>query len=955
RSYVSEKVHDKKDWNVFRIHEESDFLKVAKNLNKEVFRKNGEEMMKYMESEGDGKGLSKISKFRKKIIESRNEWKDKCIVSQDNLKKFVEENGIETGLSGSKALKKYLSKVQPGEIVPLSEKFCEITEDNMRNQFTKSGFTSVKPNLLELLAKYVREVQQTFGKMNLCDNLQQDVARLGILGQLLHFLDEYRKDNNVLLITDTNELIRRVVNSGVPFVFEHTGTWINSYLIDEFQDTSEMQYDNFRVLLDESVGKGNENLIIGDEKQSIYRFRNSNPDLLRETIEKDYDGQSTIETLGSNWRTFPSVVKFNNELFQLIARDKAQNFPRVESTYRNVEQKAEKNKISGYVRIATSGLMKDSKGEDKAIEADDFRQDVLARLPRLILNLKGRKFRDGDIAILVNTRDEGNMVVECLLEHNAKSEVTERIKVVSGESLLLKNAVSVKIVISVLRYLDSNLQAEEPSDKVQSKAQLRRAIDQRYYMLLRTFEQTLRTCPTRDKGEVLKECLATVLKGPISAEEQEKAIMDYIPDSRTELMTLGNVVDKILKTFVLTEGNQMKGEMVYVLAFQDLVNDFESRGSGTIREFLRFWDAKKAALSVNSGAVADAVNVMTIHKSKGLEFPCVILPFVNWTMIDSRNNELWIEGEEWKKEMSDILPLDDPDISVPPIMLIRKSDTKPLNKFTVRWTREEESSFIDSLNKTYVAFTRPKQELHAFVYRDLKSDSVGSLVCDTLSKMDMSHDEQEGWDVYETGTAEERCEEKSGERQAPGSEENPEQDDLDRIDVTAGNAARVKVRVPNTDEARLTGEHMHALFSRINYATDAERALNYCLSRGYLTQDGVNEWRQRLADIFSDPKTGQWYAAGNEILTERAIVSKKNITTADGKEAPETENRRPDRIIIRPDGTVVIVDYKFGDQEKNTYLKQVRAYAARVKAALGRPVEGYVWYVKKNKIVNALT
>ncbi len=960
--YVNEKVSGDKDWNVFNAGERSDFLEVSKNLNKEVFRKNGDKIMAYMADMGNGRGMSRLSRFRQLMRQSAERWDRETISAQERLVQFIHGNDLAKGLNGSRALHHLIQAYRPGQAPRITDTFKKITIDNIAEQFVKSAKDAISPDTYAQLVGLITDVCHGIANSQLCQDVGRDLARLGIMGQVLKYLDIYRRDNNVLLITDTNELIRRVIHSGVPFVFEHTGTWFNNYLIDEFQDTSEMQYDNFRVLIDESVDQGNESLIIGDEKQSIYRFRNSNPDLLRETIGLDYAGRSISKPLLFNWRTFKEVVNFNNQLFTHIRDAQALTYPRLASTYKNVFQEAKRADISGYVHIEFSQLIDKATKKKKndntkvGISKEDFQQDVLSRLPELIDSIKQRGFRHGDIAILVNTRAEGNEVVETILNHNLTCDSAHTIKVVSGESLLLKNSVAVKIVISVLRFLENNLQLQLPADGKLSKEQRARVTDRLFYILLREFEHRLRISNDSDKGEVLKQSIAFVInsnKTELTSLHDQK---DYLPDPHTELSTLGNVVDKIIRAFVLSSASKTEGEISYLLALQDTVSDFESRGSGTIREFLRFWDTKKDKLSVNSGAVADAVNVMTIHKSKGLEFPCVIIPFVNWEVTDIRNNTLWVESQRWISEMSDVVQLQGNEALVPPIMPTKKIVSCDAGKFLHDWATEEESTFIDSLNKTYVAFTRPKQELHAYVLRDLKDDSIATHILSAISKMDMSHSQDSiGRDIYCLGEPSPLFKDKKKDSPAIGSEGNPIPMKLSHIQLFPQSADRIKVRIPQTDRARLRGEHLHALFSHINSSLDAERALNFCLSRGYLSPDAVNKWRQQLQEIFSDPKTAPWYDPDNIILNERAIITKTEISTPEGTVKTDTENKRPDRIILRPDGTVIVVDYKFGDIEKRSYEKQVRAYSERISQALNRPTQGYVWYVNKNKIVTVST
>ena len=953
--FIEEKIQGGNDWNVFRLggdtfsREDDNLEKYAENINKEVFRKNNDAIVAYMSDMGSGKGVSAIARFQKAVAEAKKKWEDNFPKSQEELKDFAVSSGLIDALSGNKSVKIRINKgiIRVNEVKDTTfNTLKQVTIDNIDKQFKSGKESEFSGSDKEKLVELTQNIIKSYDYYVFCKGLLKGIGNFGILGQIMRHLEDYRRDNNLLLISDTTELIKRVIDSGVPFMYERTGTWINNYLIDEFQDTSEMQYDNFRELLSDSVSEGKESLIIGDEKQSIYRFRNSNPDLLRVRIEQDFPQYCKVETLKSNWRTFPAVVNFNNELFMKLREMKEAEFPKLRSTYANIEQKAEKTNAKGYVRLVFIG----GKGDDeKGLKDAEFENLVLDKLVDEINGIKKRGFGDGDIAILVNKHYEGDMVVETLLRYNEQcSTEEERINVVSGESLLLKNSPSVKIIISVLRYVESCRAGfnEEEEDAAVNKRLL---ADQRFYKLLRVFERNVKnTEGARDYGKILTDSISEVGTAVQTQDTYMTSIKEYLPDPKSEMLTLGNVVDKIMKTLVIDKNGKESQETEYLLALQDLVNDFESKGSGTLREFLRYWDQKKDSLAVSSSAGANAVRVMTIHKSKGLEFPCVILPFVNWKMINSKEFTIWVKREDWIEKVKGVIDIAD-ECDVPPIVPVSSNAASLVESFASLKATEQESSLIDNMNKTYVAMTRPKQELHAFMLAKNAGGS-GKMIFDCLnsmgktlaeSELTIQTDEGESEKVkvheFETGAATEKFEEKSADNDVVIKELMP------MLTGDVMSADKVKVQLPTGESARLRGERLHALFSRINCASDKERALRFCLSRGYLTKEGVVKWSEKLADIFADEKTRDWFAEDNKVLNERTVI--KGI---DGKD----RNKRPDRVVIRPDGHAIVVDYKFGGEERYEYIAQVREYAQRIHAALDCDVEGYVWYVEKGKIVN---
>ncbi len=993
KELVRDDVVSKGDWNFFGRAAFKELMGLLKSMNKETFVNERPELLTYLQHKGSG--VSPLQQFKKAVLEVALRYENAYLgkpgsgLSPDDFRALLARFSLsEDDITGRSALRNLLRERDPKK--KLSDSLTEYTAEDLNNS-RKCFKVPVSMDACDAILAFRDAVQSSLNQGKALKSLVGGIWRLGMVAEVNRHLETFRKDNNLLLISDTNELIARVLESGVPFMYERVGTWLNHFMIDEFQDTSRKQYANFKPLLEQSLSTGKENLIIGDEKQSIYRFRNSDPDLLHHDLEADflrfYDDSQTLKV---NYRSFERIVKFNNVFFRALldAYVTAQpDYGKLQSTYAHLHQEYSGNYdttgLNGYVRV---NFLYDSKTGLKCCDENGEvlkpADQMLATLPSYLLELhhhKGIAYKD--MLILVNTHNVGNAVVQRLLKHNQESDASDAIAVISGESLLLKNSPAVRLVVTVLRLVDSTQfkpgEEEEP-DEEESRLMERRLSDQYQYRVLHDFVNAVAEMPKdADCGDQLAASFAA--NESLRAESVATQLATYaadmaqvLPDSQKEMLCLVSLVEKIIDRYVLQGGKRTTNESPFLMAFQNYVVEFsqKSNGGGTVHEFLRYWDEQCNRLSVPSSEDVDAVSVMTIHAAKGLERNCVIIPYADWAMVKCDEVE-WISKQEWLNNGDPVGGIGAGTESgiVPPLIPVNHSVLQEFSAFSKHLASITQESLIDSINRTYVAFTRPRQQLHIFaIVKELHHDvpeTVGDWLHKLLPEMEgvASHNydaniqsvtcEKEDVTSFlqycEYGTPE-MAYVKDGAAETKVQEDALTGDDSTLTYFVKSALPMLKVRLPKESTVKQQeGQRLHHVFSLVNYQGDEAYALRY--AQKHRVVDGDNEWttamlKEVFAKMFSHPVISQWYAAGNRVLNERNIISTTSISFS---------KRRPDRVIVRPDGEVVVVDYKFGSnyspevREKNA--SQVAEYVKLVRKMGHDRVRGYLWYVRLDRIV----
>lgn len=735
---------------------------------------------------------------------------------------------------------------------------------------------------------------------------------LGILGDVDKKVREYAAENNIMLISDTTELLNRIIEGNEsPFIYEKVGQRINHYMIDEFQDTSGMQWQNFLPLVRDSLAGGNRNIIVGDVKQSIYRWRNSDWKLLDEQLSIDFQQEGiNHETLGVNWRSAYNVIAFNNSIFSWGAKLLQDTYNRILPENNNDWTEAFSSRITkAYEGLIQQVPQKNNWNEGHVrIEFVDTTEQVwqdyaLEQLPKQIEELQEKGYRLKDIAILVRTKREGADVANCLLEYkNQHQDSKYKYDIISDEALFISNSKSIRLIITLLKYLHNPLD-------VSLKA-------------LAVYEY-FKYSNSLNAEEALQKYFSANNELPDSFVESLEHIRQ---------LPLYEMAEEIFELF---NASMEDNEQIYIQSFLDMVLDYTVRYSSDLDGFLKWWEDSGKNKSIFTPDGQDAIRIMTIHKSKGLGFNVVLIPFCNWEIDHKLTTILWCHPQEEPFNRLHLVP-------------VKYSQKLKNTIFDYEYFEERLHAFIDNLNILYVAFTRAKNELIAFAPRPRKDDinNISSLLwaCmnnnqeysdinnQLLLNLPLALDEEQG--IWETG--------KSYLPVLKVEKTTVEEVSIDSL-ASIPYEERIRLRLKNkyffTDSGqRDYGTLMHEIVSKINLIDDLENTVEDYYISGDITTEQKENLIEQLQNYLSEPFVASWYSGEYKVLNEVQILQ------------PKGNFSRPDRVMIK-DNEVVVIDYKFGEKEDKRYNKQVKYYTDQIRKMGYTDVKGYICYITLGKVV----
>jgi ATP-dependent helicase/nuclease subunit A len=901
--YVSDRIEEGKGWNL-----KTDILKLAEQVFSEKFRL-------IPPGERDRlKDRSFLSAYLKELRSVKSgfemklsEYAEKCIEILDLYN--ISDDMFLRGYSGG--VPSFIRLMRDGP-----ERFYKpLTATVSRTLETPPVFTTKagpSPQLKEALENgfsdlFVEAVQyynSNYFTANTATLINQNIYVLGILSEILENIHEITTSENRFLLSDAGELLWLLIKEDqTPFIYEKAGNIFENFMIDEFQDTSLIQWNNFKPLIDNSMAQGFDNLVVGDVKQSIYRWRNSDWKILGNMIHEQFGENRLItEHLQTNWRSLKNIVAFNNSLFTILPAilDNSEKYNTgnfvLGDLYSDVMQKCPDEKEGGFVRI-------------EFIEETDisFKASILAKLPGLIEDMQDRGYRARDIGILVRTNSEGSEVLKSILDYSASSDEKKRHKynynIISNESLLICLSPAVEFIISLLS-----------------------GIYDRNDMLSRSV--------------MVRNWLLSTGKDPLLADLSDPAGFDKIlpegSDSfidRIRQIPLFEAVEQIILFFRLGDFSH---NTAYLNAFQDCVLQFSSDNTSDISSFLEWWNEAGVKRSIVLSDNQDSIRVMTIHKSKGLEFRVVIIPFISWNLGHGRfPPTLWLK------------PANEPFSHLGLVPVRYRSDLQQ-SDFAEDYFKESYYALVDSINMLYVAFTRATDCLLGFAPAGATATSLPAYLFESLTQSAPEGKDNPVADLKAFFNLDEKV---FSFGQIPGKPIQSEGNEEARIEsgayyVNRGlNRIHLKFqgqdRISKNEETKSAmlnyGRVMHEIFESIKTIADIPFAVNKKILDGEIPESDRNELVTRLNNAISRPEISEWFREGLTILNEAEILSEGGTL------------RRPDRVILEND-RIIVIDFKFGS-EKRSYVRQVENYSNLI-LGMGYPrVDGFLWYVDNNKLI----
>jgi ATP-dependent exoDNAse (exonuclease V) beta subunit len=762
------------------------------------------------------------------------------------------------------------------------------------------------------LEKTVKEAMKFYDDnivfYNSAEQILSNIYILGILSDVLYHVHLITRDENTFLLSDAGELIYLIISQDqAPFIYERTGNTYSNFMIDEFQDTSVIQWLNFRHLIDNSMAQGSDNLVVGDIKQSIYRWRNSDWHTLN-NLKQSSDGKRFISLpLDTNYRSCSNIIRFNNALFSaiphLLDQETAGHRPQTSFSelYREAVQKDPGRKSGGYVKLEFI------ENENET----DWRESVLQRLPSVVEMFQDNGYRASDIGILVRDNIEGSVVLKAMITYSMECPAEKKAKynynIVSGESLLLSNSPVVSFLVALLRVMDNR------EDMISRAALIRNYL--------------LATGKTGVEQTDIDKAYLVAASSSIFPEGSE----DFIDSVRYR--TLWDITENAISFFGL---GSHSFNVPYLNAFQDLVMNHCLSGNPGIASFLDWWETEGVKKSILLPENQDSIKVLTIHKSKGLEFKAVILPFISWNLDHKpfHTNILWVNP--------DIHPFN--ALGIVPVKY--KSDLEN-SIFAGSYFQEKYSAYIDNLNLLYVAFTRAVNVLTGFApSKSGNSSRIAGILKEafsftgsqeTLSDPVLSGNFNRKDGIFEFGSIP-TAESESDVSETLKTDNYPVSDNSASLKLKLHWEDYFETSVSEKRERINYGKIMHEIFGEILTSEDAGRSVRKKVLEGKIPESEEASLIGKIEKLLNDPEVGKWFEKGLEVYNETSFLM------------PDSQLKRPDRIIFK-DGRATIIDFKFGG-ESNSHIRQIRQYGS-ILESMGYVVEkACLWYVDAGKIVS---
>ena len=736
----------------------------------------------------------------------------------------------------------------------------------------------------------------------------------GIVNDLTKIFKVYRQEHNQILISDTAKLLQEIITGDdTPFIFEKTGNRYRYLLIDEFQDTSEVQWKNLLPLIINSLGSGFMTLVVGDAKQSIYRWRGGDMKLLLSGIEKDLHHFKDLikpEALQFNFRSKKEIVEFNNNIFtNLISlvrnMDNMGDISMLELAYgKNVAQiTAEKNNKGGYVEVnCLSDTKTDTEASAEEKKKAKWPHQALVRTLSTIQDLLLRGYRYRDITILVRTNVEGNTIAQHLFKNNIT-------KVISPDSLLINSAPVVRFMINSLRSLI------DPADSICRSQMLH------YYtsFIVNSNDDPAQIFQQKKKKSGKEHTTPALFEKDTLI---DNAFNRLLPEAFTASMAslaklpVYEVCEQIISIFQLN--NQPDA---FLQRFQDIVLEFNARQHASIRSFIQYWDENKKVRekSVVIPENENAIRIMTIHASKGLQFPVVIMPFVDWDILPREGSLIWVQSEA--KEFS----------ALGRIGVICNSSL--LNSvFKHDYEKEKASSIIDGINMLYVALTRAEEELYLYVPADNEKEinNINKLLLRTIDHIGLELD-RENKIILGSKTALYQPKKESSVSVPLTS--YPVNKWQDKIRVSTRVRLLSDILKEKSTSKTKYGVLVHELLAAIGNISELNMAMDKIKFDGLMSATEQAELKQLVTDLILDPAVKPFFDTTWKVMREQEII------------APGAEISRPDRILIEGKNAI-IVDFKTGAANAS-HQEQLNRYGATLTKMGYQNIRKYLIYLKE--------
>ena len=915
--YIEERIADDKKWNV-----SSEIKSFGRNIFDEAYIEKGVALREKL------KDSKFIPQYRKKLQEKRESILDTMKGFNEHFQEILNANGLTPAdlKNGARGIGSYFNKIASGKLSnDVRNSTVEKCLEGAENWTTKTSphkdtIISLANQVLIQVLNDAESTRMSSNKvLNSCDMSLRYLNNLQLLMRIDSEVREQNLSHNRFLLSDTNALLHSIIREGdASFVYEKIGTTIDTVMIDEFQDTSRMQWENFHLLLEESLAQKEGSMIVGDIKQSIYRWRNGDWKILA-GLDKDRSFRLNSRTLDTNWRSEANIIDFNNDIFtsacmvlnERYKADEGEDCTQLLDAYSDVRQKTSKDTKEGYIKLS---FLKNS-------EEHPYADTTMKLLAEEVDSLVKRGVRVNDIAILVRK----NKSIPAIADYFDKNTPY---RVVSDEAFRLDASLAVCMLIDGLRYIS------EPTDRI---ACARLAVAYQKEILKKDVDYN------------------TVLLNSVE---------DYLPaefrlmQPEMSLMPLYELLEKL---FVIFRMDMIEEQDAYLCAFYDAVTEYMQNNSSELTSFLTYWNDTLYAKTIPSGEIS-GIRILSIHKSKGLEYHTVLLPFCDWKMENETfNHMLWCRINEADADKEPFCELD--------LTPVNYSSAMAESYFSDSYREERLQLWVDNLNLLYVAFTRACKNLIVWC-KDEQKDTVSKLLRESIDCMkeikmtcnmpelneEYEEDKEENDEpiVYEYGeiciSSEKKKSDSTNRLVAIPEAVNIKIESLEtEIDFKQSNRSADFIRGDEDEEENLRsqyirqGQLLHTLFASIDTKEDLTAAIERLLFEGVIESTEKAQEIYEIAErALNLDEVKDWYSGEWTLYNECSIIY--------NDEQGKMQTRRPDRVMMKGN-EVVVVDFKFG-KKKPEYSTQVREYMSLLSEMGYTDIKGYIWYVYSGELEN---
>ena len=879
--FTMEKTDDDKSWDISREIMDTGRLILNENNREEIVHFHGKSIPDFME-------IKQKLKETCKIIVEENAKRASEILD------VLDKNGVDLKSFSRGTFPNHCEGISKKNFNPLNKRYHEF-DDIAINKTAKDR--AIIENLIPQMLSQLQTIYEQFAQHDFYKAFLKNITPLSLLNTLSSKLVDIQKEQNILSIAEFNAIIHKEIQKQpAPFIYERMGERYKHFFIDEFQDTSEMQFQNLIPLIDNALvsedlqGERGSLMIVGDPKQSIYRWRGGKAEQFIE-LSKDANPfgnpDKTVVHLEDNFRSYSQIIEFNNDFFKYISGE----FAHVDykDLYENHSRQNVKDKIGGYVNV--SFLPKKEKSE----EEDEVTQDDLYVIKTLdiILKVKEQGYSYSDIAVVVRHNKDGVAVANYLTE--------KEIPIQSSETLLIANATEVQFLIHALNYLKN-------ANDLEAKA---------YFLYYIGFYNL----PPSETHDFIAKGM-----GFVSETELETWLETFemkLSFQNIRKKALYETVELLISKCIPVSKNN-----AYLQYFLDIVLERDIKNQAGVADFLEYWDKKKISFSIPSPEGNNAVRIISIHKSKGLEFPIVIFPFADENYSRQRKDKLWVDNETQTFDL--------PKVLIDNNKAVEGFGTAAKTVFD----QKAQEQLLDNINVLYVALTRPEEQLYIISQHEVlnsKSEWPNTTSSYLLKYLDSRHVFEEGKLEYEFGVAKKY----SGEKKATISPKK-----ITRVaDVLPIENIKIAQRESlmwgtSQQDAITYGNVIHEVLSYVHTKSDVDLALQKALENGLIASTQKETVEKTIREIVNHTELSLFFDENNTVFNEQTIIQKRGSLV------------KPDRMVLKNEDEMFLLDYKTGKHESK-YQQQLQNYQDAIEQMGYKVIKKSIIYIGNEiEIVN---